>query len=241
MAAEHAANMTCICPYFPGPEPPQPNPGRGRSVGSFTTSAISAARCHAGSDQRAMTKMTKAELKLSRLWLEAWRHPTEALSRVNAIHEAMGASDFFGQGGTTFLRDAWAAATFAAARGAPEMRLVADTWPDAEICWPAVSGRIVTEPIDIVEADLPDRRRDDEYRQWDAEGGGARQDPVEHWIARAEHIPAALASAVDRKVAKRYAGQASLLILLISTAAETADGRSGVGTCCKVPFLAIFA
>lgn len=164
-------------------------------------------------------RLTKAEMMAARRWLEAWRTPTEALSRVEAINEAMGATDFFGQAGTTFLRDAWTAASFAAARSAPEVRLVADTWPDAEIRWPTVAGRALIERLEIVEADLPDRRRGDEYRQWEAEVKNDarkkwRSDPIDKMIALAREIPGALTAAVEGKISKRYAGRASLLILL---------------------------
>lgn len=166
-----------------------------------------------------MARLSRTERKVERAWLEQWRDPAAALARVAAINERMDTADFFGQSGTTFLRDAWTAATFAAARSAPAVRLLADTWPDAEVRSAADPLPCAVERLEIVEADMPDRRRAEEYRQWQEEVKADpikkwRSDPMDKMIARADEIPRALTAAIERKLAKRYAGRASLLVLL---------------------------
>lgn len=121
-----------------------------------------------------------------------------------------GVADFFGQGGAAFLRDAWLAGEFGRLRDCDAVRLVppADRWPDFEA---RRSGEV--ECVECVEADLPGRRRGDEYHR--AEGCHAvEHDPVEDWTARASVTPEALAAAISRNLEKRYPPGASLLVYL---------------------------
>jgi hypothetical protein len=127
----------------------------------------------------------------------------------------MGSADFFCQGGVEFLRDAWLAAEFGRHRQSSLVRLVPEReqWPDFE-----AQGGSGVERVECVEANVPGRRRGDEYR--DAEKRTAKgavtveNDPIEDWIARADQVPVALSAAIATKVGKNYAGHASLLVYL---------------------------
>lgn len=162
-----------------------------------------------------MPQLTKAELTQHRTWLSEWRTPADMAAYVAAVNDAMGSPAFFRQGGVEFLRDAWLAAEFGRHRHTKCVRLVPERerWPDFE----AQAGGAV-ERVECAEADVPGRRRGDEYR--DAEERTVagvptiEDDPIEDWIARADQVPTVLAAAVARKVAKRYAGDASLLLYL---------------------------
>lgn len=157
-----------------------------------------------------MPRLTREELELHRAWLSDWRSPAEAARYVSEVNNSMGSTDFFGQSGAEFLRDAWLASKFGQLRGCGAVRLVpaADRWPDFEA---RRLGEV--ERVECVEADLPGRRRGDEYRR--AEGcPTVENDPVDEWIARASATPTALANAISRKLAKKYPPGASLLVYL---------------------------
>jgi len=162
-----------------------------------------------------MPRLTKPELKQHRAWLSEWRAPDDMAAYVSAANHAMGSADFFGQGGVEFLRDAWMAAEFGRHRKSSFVRLVPERerWPDFE----ARTGDAI-ERVECAEADIPGRRRGDDYRM-----AGERRvhgqptvehDPVDDWIARADQVPAALAAVIETKIGKHYAGRASLLIYL---------------------------
>jgi Protein of unknown function (DUF2384) len=70
----------------------------------------------------------------------------------------------------------------------------------------------VIERVACAEADVPGRRRGDEYRQADL--SAIKDDPVEQWIARVEQVPVALAATIGTKVEKRYGSCVSLLVYL---------------------------
>jgi hypothetical protein len=75
----------------------------------------------------------------------------------------------------------------------------------------------VIERVECVEADIPGRRRGDEYRvaAKTAEGQLAvEHDPIDDWIARADQVPAALSAVIAAKIRKRYAADVSLLVYL---------------------------
>jgi hypothetical protein len=128
---------------------------------------------------------------------------------VETVNDTIGSADFFRQGGIQFLRDAWLAAEFGRHRQSSFVRLVPEReqWPDFEV-W---DGDAI-ERIECAEADISGRRRGDEYRE--GEEPKVRHDPVEDWIARADQAPAALSGVIAKKIRKRYAGHASLLVYL---------------------------
>jgi hypothetical protein len=163
-----------------------------------------------------MPKLSKLELAQHRARLSEWRTPDKVAAYVTAVNDTMGSADFLGQGGVAFLRDAWLAAEFGRHRQSTSVRLVAesDLWPDFE----ARDGRGEIERVECGEADIPARRRGDEYRVAAelSENGKSKfkHDPMEDWITRADQVPAALATVTASKVGKRYAGRVSLLIYL---------------------------
>jgi hypothetical protein len=71
----------------------------------------------------------------------------------------------------------------------------------------------VIERVECAEADLPGRRRGDEYQRA-ANQLAVVHDPVENWTARADQVPAALSAAIQTKVGKHYGSRASLLVYL---------------------------
>ena len=160
-----------------------------------------------------MARLTPTEIQKHRGWLSEWRRPARMSAYVDEVINALGSADLFTQGGLEFVRDAWNAAKFARGRQAEKVRLVADKWPDFEI---AIDG--VTERFEAIEADLPNRRRGDEYREAAANAARGeslvRDDPVEDWIARAELVPTVLADACRRKLSKNYSGWVGLVIYL---------------------------
>lgn len=162
-----------------------------------------------------MPRLSKADLAHHRAWLSDWRTPTEMMAYVSDVTDAMGSEDFFRQGGVEFLRDAWLAAEFGRHQQSSLVRLVAEReqWPDFE-----ARADDVVERVECAEADLPGRRRGDEYREAKKQNAGRglviEDDPVEDWIARADQVPAALSAVIETKIAKRYPGCASLLINL---------------------------
>lgn len=160
-----------------------------------------------------MARLSKVELAQHRAWLSEWRAPAAMASYVSEINRAMGSADFFSQGGIAFLRDAWLAAEFGKHRESAAVQLIADNdqWPDFRA---ETDGAI--ESIECVEADIPGRRRGDEYRSTICGQTGADivDDPVEDWIARANSIPSALSAAIDKKIGKQYTGSAGLLVHL---------------------------
>ena len=162
-----------------------------------------------------MARLTKSELARHRAWLSDWRTPAEMAAYVAAVNDAMGSADFFRQGGVEFLRDAWLAAEFGRHRQSSSVRLVPerDQWPDFE-----ARGGDVIERVECAEADIPGRRRGDEYREAEKRnaGGGPAvvDDPLEDWVSRADQAPAALSAVIATKIRKRYAGRASLLVNL---------------------------
>lgn len=162
-----------------------------------------------------MPRLEKSELAQHRAWLSEWRTPAVMAAYVTAVNHAMGSANFFRQGGVEFLRDAWLAAEFGRHRQSSLVRLVPEReqWPDFE-----TRGGDADERVECAEADVPGRRRGDEYREVEKrEANGEstlEHDPIEDWIARADQVPAALAAVIATKIGKHYARRASLLVCL---------------------------
>jgi hypothetical protein len=162
-----------------------------------------------------MPRLPKSELVRHRAWLSDWRMPDDMAVYVSTVNDAMGSADFFRQGGVDFLRDAWLAAEFGRHRQSLSVRLVAERerWPDFE-----ARGGGGIERVECAEADVPGRRRGDEYRKAGKRAASGaltvEYDPIENWITRADQVPAALSAVIATKVGKSYRGRASLLIYL---------------------------
>ncbi len=102
--------------------------------------------------------LTADELRAAHIDLQQWMTPDEMDVRFDAL-SALSGDYFFIQGGLQFIRDAHIGARFAKSRGASRVRLCAGNRPDFEI--DGVNGPRLFE---ATEADLPGRRRGDEYR-----------------------------------------------------------------------------
>jgi hypothetical protein len=88
-------------------------------------------------------------------------------------------------------------------------------------------GGGATERVECAEADIPGRRRGDEYREARKRnaGGGpnVEDDPIEDWIARADQAPVALSAVVATKIGKH--SPAARACSSISTSASSASGK----------------
>ena len=160
-----------------------------------------------------MSRLTKDKIKQHRAALERWQRPEEMLRHYEEIRGAMTGEEFFNQPGIQFVRDAWAAATLGTARSAEEVRLIPEPerWPDF-----ALRRNGMTEQWEVTEADIPGRRRGEEY-QYDPLIPGDRAlglDHPENYIARAERAPEAIRAACTKKAAKNYSSSVSLLVYL---------------------------
>ncbi len=105
------------------------------------------------------------------------------------------------------MRDAWIAGRFGPATKASKVRLVAGNWPDFEI--EDIGGG--THAFEAVEADIPNRRRGDDYAEA-AEllrrgESTAEHVPIETIHERNDQVAPALAAAAENKAAKRYQGR----------------------------------
>ena len=155
-----------------------------------------------------MTRLTKDQIIQHRTQLERSEDPEKMLHNCEELMDCMGSADLFTHPGVDFIPEGWAAAKFAQRRSADNVRLIPqrDQWPDFELLF---GGQ--KESWEFTEADIPDRRRGDEYQ---AGRSLATQDPVEDWIKRAEQAPEAIRQRCTNKVAKHYSGRAGLLVYL---------------------------
>ena len=156
-----------------------------------------------------MARLSRDEITDMERRLAEWQTPAEMAALVEDAMHRLGSEDLFNQGGLAFIRDAWIACEFGNKRRAEQVRLVADEWPDFELM---KDGQI--EPFEAVEADDPERRRGDEYRNTTGE---IEDDPVEDWIARAEQASAWLEAACQKKADKHYGARANLVAYLSFT------------------------
>lgn len=153
-----------------------------------------------------MTRLSKREKRTLKTVFCEWQDPRTMAETVDQCMNGLGSVDLFTQAGLEFVREAWTAAKFAQLRGAAHVRLIADEWPDFELRYEGKSER-----FELIEADDPDRRRGDEYRE---RIGEVSDDPVEDWIARAEKAAVWMDIACRKKMKKNYGSRANLLILL---------------------------
>ena len=153
-----------------------------------------------------MSRLTREQIQRHRSGFEQWQRPEELLSCCEKLMNSMNGEDLFNQPGIEFIREGWAAATFGKAREADGVRLVAatDRWPDFEI---RLNERV--ESWEFTEADVPGRRRGQEYRDDPLMTGDKALglDHTENYIARAERAPEAIRARCVAKAAKCYGGR----------------------------------
>jgi hypothetical protein len=158
-------------------------------------------------------KLTRAERKRWEERFARWHTPAEMKSAVDELHSRVNSDVLFNQAGLNFAFEAWIAAKFATARGVAAVRLIADQWPDIEVRDDA--GRV--ERFEVVEADLPGRKRGDEYKeaaeQWRKGESTAKLAP-ELWADRSALVAQALRDRTSEKVGKQYSDRSGLLIML---------------------------
>ena len=140
-----------------------------------------------------------AELKRS---VADWQTPEAMGSIVDPIPSDV----LFNQAGLEFLRDASVASMFGRVRQVEHVRCVDDLWPDLEL-----RSNGIVERFEAVEVLDPERRRGDEYRNISGELVHISMDKM---IADAEAAPSWIAAACRKKVDKRYAGCANLIIYM---------------------------
>ena len=138
-------------------------------------------------------------------WMSQWRSPGDMNEYVDELMGSVGSETLFNKPGTTFILEAWIAGHFANVVGAQTVRLIDDQWPDLEV---RLDDNLIR--FEAIEADVPGRKRGDEYRL----SPQMMEDPVEDWITRAEAVPGALQTAVRKKQAKLYSKHENLLIYL---------------------------
>ena len=123
------------------------------------------------------------------------------------------------------LRDAWIVGKFAELAGADCARLSGDQWPDGVV---TIRGR--QHNVEATEAQMPGRRRGDEYRADRprvGDGGPRAWDRVE------AAVPGVLANAILKKAAKNYS-EPSLLVVLLTIpdyGARHAEIEAHIGNC----------
>lgn len=127
-----------------------------------------------------------------------WHKPNHFLEVINRLRPSDSA-DYFNAPGNQIFRDAWIAGEFAIRGTSEEVRLVNDNWPDFQ-----VSQAGTVRAFESIEADLPGRRRGDEYKDWKKRNYQPEPDEVDNWRARRDAIPIALENCVRKKTAKNY-------------------------------------
>jgi hypothetical protein len=154
--------------------------------------------------------LTRTELESYKATLGQWQSPEDFIRIVGELMDEVGSLQFFTDAQIGFGRDAWVAAKLASTFGPDSVRLGPDRWPDCEM---RIEGDV--RQFEMTEADIPDRRRGDEYKAAAANPlDGPKLDPVEDWIARAEQAPNALQFAAKEKARKGYPASARLVIYL---------------------------
>jgi len=139
--------------------------------------------------------------------LSRWLAPADFIRTAEQLRTAVSGYQYFNDPKAAFARDAWIAARLASVSASSDVRL-GSVWPDYE---ERSDGAIVQ--FEITEADIPGRRRGDEYKTMSVTPHWT-MDPGEDWIARAEQAPTALRTAAEAKARKGYPPSARLVIYL---------------------------
>lgn len=153
-------------------------------------------------------RLSRTRLAKMRADLEIWQAPDVLSLMVDSMMDEIGSEALFNQAGLAFLRDAWVAAKFAKAPGGDQVRLSSGEWPDFEV---RTASQVAL--FESTEADDPQRRRGEEYR----EDIGARDDPFEAWIDRVNKTPEWIRRVTLKKATKGYSGKANLVVYLNMT------------------------
>jgi hypothetical protein len=109
-------------------------------------------------------------------------------------------------------RELWAGLAFCRATSSRKIRWTKDDAKNSDFEVTQRDGIIL--PLQFVEADLPGRRRGDEYRRNAGKYNRIAPDPFTAWQTRRSAIPIALAETIKKKAAKNYPPNVGLLIFL---------------------------
>jgi hypothetical protein len=153
-----------------------------------------------------LDQMTAAEVEESRRELSRWQSPDDFTAKVDALDEKIKSSELFNIPQLGFFRDAWVLASFARHKPARKVRLAGprEEWPDGQV---ELLGKILN--VEITEADVPGRRRGDEYK---TEGVLQSDGTVLDWASRSRLIPELLKQAIERKARRKYAPLPTLIV-----------------------------
>lgn len=112
-----------------------------------------------------------------------------------------------------WLREASLARSLAVAAHAKRVRLGSDSCGGADSELELRNGAVLR--LQHVEADLPGRRRGDEYKAWAKDEFRLRHDPFCNWEKRRDEFPAAVGQAVENKIRKKLEGKYDETISLL--------------------------
>jgi len=142
--------------------------------------------------------------------LYQWTPTKNFRAILTRVLRPIDSAEFFCRTENQELRDASLAGMFGDYCHARQLRLVQTDSIDFEV--ELRNGKCLK--LQSIEADRDGRQRGKEYRDWKLSGYPQRDDPFEEWEHRRRTIPAALETAVKKKIAKNY-GDAEQLGLLI--------------------------
>lgn len=147
-----------------------------------------------------MSEESLKALPAGRTALERWQTPAEFIAKVEELAAPTKSDKLFNRAEASFLLDAMVLAEFVKFRPTEQVHLVGQSaqWPDGQTGSPKAPVN-----IEITEVLEEGRRRGDEYR----EGKETEKETAEDWRARALAIPGQLEKAIERKIAKGYAGK----------------------------------
>lgn len=141
-----------------------------------------------------------------------WTDPHEFIEKAEKALQAAQPYEFFSNPQMKKIQEAWIAARFLNHRAFELARLVSDNWPDLEV----KTGETVLK-YEITEAYDSTRRRAEEYRSIDNEGGPEfEEDPFEDWKPRVDRSIAALKDVIRKKGLKRYSEKVGLIVYMSS-------------------------
>jgi hypothetical protein len=146
-------------------------------------------------------------------WFERWWEPTEFFLAVLKHSKPIPSEELMTRPELRKLLEAYVAGLFSMIRSQHQeglsLRLRRDTFPDFDL-------RLNTTefPFEVVEADQPERRRDEEYRQIGRREAQGLPSKIEHFDPdESEHaaLPA-IGLAIENKAGKRYRPAPHLLV-----------------------------
>lgn len=145
-------------------------------------------------------------------WATKWWSPGDLLASVDEQRDLFDGNAFFNAPNLKPLRETYAAATFALDlknERQTRIRMVADVFPD--FCLRIDEAVLAFE---LVEADRPERKRGEEYRELarrEAADEKIDPEPYDPW-AEKRSVPEAVRRVVAGKAAKHYADPPHLLV-----------------------------